>query len=83
MDFEPIRQRGAAKAFGVVGWSIRRVMGSLAAILLLASTGLLVTFSAGLWNIGVEGQIIAGARGYNGDLQGFSHGALHSGRGNQ
>jgi len=29
--------------------------------LLLASTGLLVTFSAGLWNIGVEGQIIAGA----------------------
>lgn len=39
MDFEPTRQKGAAKAFGVVGWSIRRVMGSLAAILLLASTG--------------------------------------------
>ena len=29
--------------------------------LLLAATGLLVTFSAGLWNIGVEGQIILGA----------------------
>ena len=29
--------------------------------LLLASTGLLVTFSAGLWNIGIEGQIIMGA----------------------
>lgn len=29
--------------------------------LLLASTGLLVTFSAGLWNIGVEGQIVLGA----------------------
>lgn len=29
--------------------------------LLLASTGLLITFSAGLWNIGVEGQIVAGA----------------------
>lgn len=29
--------------------------------LLLASTGLLVTFSAGLWNIGIEGQIVAGA----------------------
>ena len=29
--------------------------------LLLSATGLLVTFSAGLWNIGVEGQIILGA----------------------
>lgn len=29
--------------------------------LLLASTGLLVTFTAGLWNIGIEGQIVMGA----------------------
>jgi len=29
--------------------------------LLLASAGLVVTFAAGLWNIGVEGQIIIGA----------------------
>ncbi len=29
--------------------------------LLLASTGLIITFTAGLWNIGVEGQIILGA----------------------
>jgi simple sugar transport system permease protein len=29
--------------------------------LLLASAGMLITFAAGLWNIGVEGQIIAGA----------------------
>ena len=29
--------------------------------LLLASLGLLVTFTAGLWNIGVEGQIVMGA----------------------
>jgi len=29
--------------------------------LLLASASLVVTFSAGLWNIGVEGQIVAGA----------------------
>ena len=29
--------------------------------LLLAASGLLVTFTAGLWNIGVEGQIIMGA----------------------
>jgi ABC-type uncharacterized transport system permease subunit len=31
--------------------------------LLLCSTGLLVTFTAGLWNIGVEGQMIAGSIG--------------------
>lgn len=29
--------------------------------LLLASTGLLLTFKAGLWNIGIEGQIILGS----------------------
>lgn len=29
--------------------------------LMLAATGLLITFRAGLWNIGVEGQIIMGA----------------------
>ncbi len=29
--------------------------------LMLATTGLLVTFSAGLWNIGIEGQIVLGA----------------------
>ncbi len=31
--------------------------------LTLASAGLVVTFTAGLWNIGVEGQVIAGAIG--------------------
>jgi len=29
--------------------------------LFLAASGLLVTFTAGLWNIGVEGQIVIGA----------------------
>ena len=29
--------------------------------LVLAAAGLIVTFQAGLWNIGVEGQIVAGA----------------------
>ena len=29
--------------------------------LMLASIGLLITFTAGLWNIGIEGQIVAGA----------------------
>ncbi|HJW89194.1 MAG TPA: hypothetical protein VJ436_00990 [Anaerolineales bacterium] len=31
--------------------------------LLLSSAGLLVTFTAGLWNIGIEGQIVMGAIG--------------------
>ena len=31
--------------------------------LFLASIGLLITFTAGLWNIGVEGQIIVGSIG--------------------
>src|SRR5688500_990445 len=31
--------------------------------LLLCSSGLLLTFSAGLWNIGVEGQLAMGAVG--------------------
>jgi len=31
--------------------------------LLLSSAGMLITFAAGLWNIGVEGQIVAGALG--------------------
>ncbi|MFM8427024.1 MAG: ABC transporter permease, partial [Chloroflexota bacterium] len=31
--------------------------------MLLVTAGLLITFSAGLWNIGVEGQIVLGAIG--------------------
>ncbi len=31
--------------------------------LMLCSIGLLITFTAGLWNIGIEGQIVAGAIG--------------------
>lgn len=46
-------------AFGSMG----RVANTLLAWspLVLAAAGLVVTFAAGLWNIGVEGQIIAGA----------------------
>lgn len=42
-----------------------RISGTLMAWtpLVLAAAGLLVTFQAGLWNIGVEGQIIMGAIG--------------------
>ncbi len=48
--------------FGIVG-SITNVSNVLVAWipLLITTAGLLVTFSAGLWNIGVEGQIVMGA----------------------
>lgn len=51
------------------GWladvQTQRFLGTLAywVPLLLCATGLLVTFAAGLWNIGVEGQMIMGAIG--------------------
>lgn len=41
-----------SKTFGVLAFWVP---------ILLSSTGLLVTFTAGLWNIGVEGQIVLGA----------------------
>ncbi len=40
--------------------------------LLLASAGLLITFAAGLWNIGIEGQIIMGAVGATWAVRAFS-----------
>lgn len=44
--------------------------------LLLATAGLLVTFSAGLWNIGVEGQIMVGAVFTTGVLRVLQNAAL-------
>lgn len=44
--------------------------------LLLVSTGLLVTFAAGLWNIGVEGQIILGAIATTWALRGLQDSTL-------
>ena len=41
--------------------------------LILATAGLLITFSAGLWNIGVEGQITLGAIFTTGVLRVFQH----------
>jgi general nucleoside transport system permease protein len=41
--------------------------------LLLAAAGLLVTFAAGLWNIGIEGQIVLGAIYATGALRGLGH----------
>ncbi len=37
--------------------------------LALVTAGLLVTFAAGLWNIGIEGQIVMGAIGVTGSLR--------------
>ena len=41
--------------------------------LLLCSAGLLVTFAAGLWNIGIEGQIVMGAVFATGVIQAFQN----------
>ena len=41
--------------------------------LVLATTGLLVTFTSGLWNIGIEGQITMGAIFTTGLLRYFLH----------
>ncbi len=41
--------------------------------LLLAAAGLLVTFAAGLWNIGVEGQVLLGAVFATGALRALGH----------
>ncbi|GAB1471951.1 ABC transporter permease [Chloroflexota bacterium] len=44
--------------------------------LLLVTAGLLITFSAGLWNIGVEGQIVLGAIGTTWVLRQFIDSSL-------
>jgi simple sugar transport system permease protein len=44
--------------------------------LILVSAGLLVTFAAGLWNIGVEGQITLGAIGTTWALRGLQDSSL-------
>ena len=49
-------------ALGAVGsWNVAANVVVSWVPLLLATTGLLVTFTAGLWNIGIEGQITLGA----------------------
>jgi general nucleoside transport system permease protein len=44
--------------------------------LLIVTAGLLVTFAAGLWNIGIEGQIIMGAIFTTGVLRFFEHSSV-------
>jgi len=43
--------------------------------ILLCSAGLLLTFAAGVWNIGIEGQVILGAICATGTLRALEHGA--------
>jgi simple sugar transport system permease protein len=47
--------------------------------LILTTSGLLVTFAAGLWNIGVEGQIVMGAIGVTGTLRLLQDASLPAG----
>lgn len=47
--------------------------------LLLATAGLLITFTAGLWNIGIEGQITLGAVFTTGTLLALQETGLHPG----
>ncbi len=58
-------------AFG----SLRRATDILVAWvpLMLVTSGLLLTFTAGLWNIGVEGQIVLGAIATTGMLRALQH----------
>lgn len=63
---EAFRQMGLG-AFG----SVNRLADVLVVWgpLVLVTAGLLVTFAAGLWNIGIEGQIVMGAIGVTGVLR--------------
>lgn len=62
-DSTPVAAFGAMIE-GALGDSAKRLsMLAFWVPLLLSSIGLLVTFRAGLWNIGIEGQIILGAIG--------------------
>ncbi len=63
--------------FGIVG-SVSNISNVLVSWvpLLITTAGLLVTFAAGLWNIGIEGQIIMGAIFTTGVLRVFQHSSI-------
>ncbi|MCX8032294.1 MAG: ABC transporter permease [Thermoleophilia bacterium] len=70
------------RAFAEIARGIGGSMGNVSNVLvawvplLLASSGVLVTFAAGLWNIGVEGQIVLGAVLTTAALRALQHTAL-------
>jgi len=57
---------------------IANVMGAWAP-LLLTTAGVLITFAAGLWNIGIEGQVVMGAIFTTGTLRLLQNSTLSSG----
>lgn len=63
LDFSPTAIIRAMAAGSLSSWLKFSQLLSIWVPLLLCSCGLLFTFKAGLWNIGVEGQVVMGAIG--------------------
>ncbi len=61
LDLSPINIAGAMAAGSFTSWLKFSQILSIWVPLLLCSCGLLFTFQAGLWNIGIEGQVVMGA----------------------
>ncbi len=61
LDFSPTAIVGAMFSGSLTSWLKFSQTLSIWVPLLLCSCGLLFTFQAGLWNIGVEGQVVMGA----------------------
>jgi len=60
-DFSPLAIVRAMAAGSLTSWLKFSQVLSIWVPLLLCSSGLLFTFKAGLWNIGIEGQVVIGA----------------------
>ncbi len=61
LDFSPVTIIRAMAAGSLTSWLKFSQVLSIWVPLLLCSCGLLFTFKAGLWNIGIEGQVVMGA----------------------
>ncbi len=61
LDFSPFAIIRAMAAGSLTSWLKFSQLLSIWVPLLLCSCGLLFTFKAGLWNIGIEGQVVMGA----------------------
>ena len=61
LDLSPVNIAGALAAGSFTSWLKFSQILSIWVPLLLCSCGLLFTFQAGLWNIGIEGQVVMGA----------------------
>lgn len=61
LDLDPFAISSALTSGSITTWVKFSYMLSVLVPLLLCSCGLLFTFRAGLWNIGIEGQVICGA----------------------